>query len=53
MNTIKIKKWGNGNGILLPKVLLDMLSLKTDDELFIEFIDNKILYEKEIYIYNE
>ena len=43
MNTIKIKKWVNGNGILLPKVLLDMLSLKTDDELFVEFIDNKIV----------
>lgn len=28
---LKIKKWGNGSGILLPKVILDMFSLKTDD----------------------
>ena len=29
--TTSIKKWGNGAGVLLPKVILDMLSIKTDD----------------------
>ena len=41
--TTKIKRWGNGNGILLPKVMLDMLSLKADDYLSIELIDDKII----------
>lgn len=41
--SIKIKRWGNGNGILLPKVVLDMLSLKADDFLSIEMQDEKII----------
>ena len=41
--TTKIKRWGNGNGILLPKVMLDMLSLKADDYLSIELVDDKIV----------
>ena len=41
--TTKIKRWGNGNGILLPKVILDMLSLKAEDYLSIELIDDKII----------
>ena len=41
--TTKIKRWGNGNGILLPKVMLDMLSLKADDYLSVELIDDKII----------
>ena len=41
--TTKIKRWGNGNGILLPKVMLDMLSLKADDYLLVELIDDKII----------
>ncbi|MBQ9840567.1 MAG: hypothetical protein IJO78_03125 [Erysipelotrichaceae bacterium] len=43
MTTTRIKKWGNGSGILLPKVLLDMLALKVDDLLSIELVDNKIV----------
>lgn len=31
IKNLKIKRWGNGSGILLPKVLLDMFSLKPDD----------------------
>lgn len=41
----KIKRWGNGNGILLPKVLLDMFSLSADDFLSISVEDKKIILE--------
>lgn len=41
--SIKIKKWGNGNGILLPKALLDMLSLKVDDYLAVEMEEDRII----------
>lgn len=40
---LKIKKWGNGNGILLPKALLDALSLKTDDSFSVDFENEKIV----------
>lgn len=40
---ISIKKWGNGQGILLPKSILNMLSLSTNDELSLEIIDGKII----------
>lgn len=41
--TIKIKRWGNGNGILLPKTLLEMFSLRTNDELSLEIKDDSIM----------
>lgn len=40
---IKIKRWGNGNGILLPKALLDMFALKADDNLSVIIKDEKIV----------
>lgn len=43
MRTAQIKKWGNSKGILLPKVVLDMLSLKTDDSVDIDVVDQKIV----------
>lgn len=41
--TTKIKRWGNGNGILLPKVLLEMLSLKLNDSFRIRIVDKEIV----------
>lgn len=41
--TTKIKKWGNGNGILLPKALLGLLSLKENDSLTLAVEDEKII----------
>lgn len=38
--TANIKKWGNSTGVLLPKVLLDLLSIKTNDPVEIS-IDKK------------
>lgn len=43
MKTIQIKKWGNSKGILLPKAILDMLSLKIDDSVDIEVVEQKII----------
>lgn len=42
-NTIKIKKWGNGNGILLPKAILNMFSLKENDSMVISLENDKII----------
>lgn len=41
--TTQIKKWGNGSGILLPKVILDMLSIKTNDHVEISIRDQNIM----------
>ena len=41
--TTRIKKWGNGAGILLPKVILDMLSIKTDDSVEISVEKQNII----------
>ena len=43
--TIKIQKWGNSQGIRIPKVILDELSISDKDELEIKVEDNKILIE--------
>lgn len=39
----RIKKWGNGTGILLPRAILDMLSIKTDDAVEISVTDQSII----------
>lgn len=44
--TIKIQKWGNSQGIRIPKVILDELNISEKDELEIKVEDNKILIEK-------
>ena len=33
---IKIKKWGNSQGIILPKLVLDSLGFGVDDDLILE-----------------
>lgn len=42
---LKIVKWGNAQGIRIPKAVLNMLSLNLDDELSINVIDDKIVLE--------
>lgn len=39
----QIKKWGNGSGILLPKTVLDMLSIKANDPVEISVDDESII----------
>lgn len=41
--TTQIKKWGNGSGILLPRVILDMLSIKTNDSVEISISEQNII----------
>lgn len=43
MKVSTIKKWGNGLGILLPKSILEMVSLKDNDEVDIKVENNKIV----------
>ena len=44
--TIKIQKWGNSQGIRLPKIMLDKLNITENDELEIKSEGNKIIIEK-------
>ncbi len=42
----KIQKWGNSNGIRLPKIILDALNLSNNDELDIVIKENNIVLSK-------
>lgn len=42
----KIQKWGNSNGIRIPKVILDSLDLKRDDLVEIKKEEEKIVITK-------
>lgn len=33
MEHMPIKKWGNSNGLRLPKAIMEFLGVKTDDEI--------------------
>lgn len=41
--TAQVKKWGNGTGILLPKVILDMLTIKVNDSVEISVNEQNIV----------
>lgn len=41
--TLKITKWGNSQGVRLPKGALDLLSLNIGDELSISIMNGKII----------
>ncbi len=40
---IRLQKWGNSQGIRIPKSILDSLKIKTNDYLNIEKVDDKIV----------
>ncbi len=42
----KIQKWGNSNGVRIPKMLLDDLNLKSDDTVEISKEEDKIIIVK-------
>lgn len=44
--TIKLQKWGNSQGIRLPKMMLDQLNITENDELELKTEGNKIIIEK-------
>ncbi|MDK9711187.1 AbrB/MazE/SpoVT family DNA-binding domain-containing protein [Acidaminobacter sp.] len=41
-----INKWGNGQGIRLPKAILELLGIDVNDPVEIEIEDNKIIISK-------
>lgn len=43
METLKVKKWGNSNGIRIPKNVMQFLGIHTDDNITIatEVVDGK------------
>ena len=44
--TATLQKWGNSQGIRIPKQIIKDLSLKENDILSIERIDNTIVFKK-------
>ncbi|EEX73467.1 AbrB/MazE/SpoVT family DNA-binding domain-containing protein [Leptotrichia hofstadii] len=43
---LKIQKWGNSQGIRLPKKILEMLDLKVNDTILIEEEDGCLKLKK-------
>lgn len=43
---IAIKKWGNSQGIILPKAILELLHLQVNDSLELEVVQNTIRLKK-------
>lgn len=46
MTTVAIQKWGNSQGIRLPKSLLDALDWKVNEKLNIISKENKLILEQ-------
>lgn len=44
--TINLQKWGNSQGIRIPKVILDLLHWKSNENLSLTAKNNKIIIEK-------
>ena len=44
--TTTIQKWGNSQGVRIPKYLLDVVNLNENDEIVLSAKDNKIVIEK-------
>ena len=42
----RLQKWGNSDGIRIPKAFLQSLNLKTNDKVIIEQVDDKIVISK-------
>lgn len=44
--TTSIQKWGNSQGVRIPKYLLDAVKMTTDDEINIRADGNMLIIEK-------
>lgn len=44
--TTTIQRWGNSQGIRIPKVLVDTVNWKENEELSVSVKDDKIIIEK-------
>ena len=40
---VMLQRWGNSDGIRIPRALLKSLNLKTNDKLILEQVDDKIV----------
>lgn len=47
MNTTKLKKWGNSQGILFPKPILEHVQLSVGDLVSMRVQDGEIIIRKE------
>ncbi len=45
MFSVVLKKWGNSQGVIFPKSVLDMLNLKIGDGLSVKVEEGKIVME--------
>lgn len=43
---VEVKKWGNSQGIRIPKDILRSIDADVDEQLEIEVVDNKIIIYK-------
>ena len=41
-----IQKWGNSQGVRLPKILLEALNWKDNENVVVTAVDNKIIIER-------
>lgn len=41
MTTVKVKEWGNSLGVIIPKEIVEHVSLHAGDEIKIDIIKNK------------
>lgn len=44
--TTRIQKWGNSQGVRIPKVLLDTINWAEDESIVILIQDNRLIIEK-------
>jgi antitoxin MazE len=44
--TLKVRKWGNGYGILLPKMILQKMQIQENQHLDFVFKDNDLVLQK-------
>ena len=45
MATVTLTKWGNSQGVIIPKTLCDDLGIRLGDKLIIELHENKVTIE--------
>ena len=46
MDTVAVKKWGNSQGIRIPKTVLNQLDMHISDELEMSVVGNSIILKK-------
>ena len=46
MQAVKIKRWGNSQGVRIPRQILEIVGLSEEDTVEIEVIDGKLILSK-------